>query len=192
MTGRYQFSEERLEDEEHAHIVVVDDGNKMHGQLQVEDGKGWQVVWTCSHQHLKESSARKCAVEEQARLLPAPDKREESVGEAMAASDRDGYGDEGAGYDMAKFATELEARGWVFRPAGPPEAGLEWHEGKHGWLAHDGYRRHSHSQNGVLTIDPHDTTPHLPGMPFRPVREPRPPEDDTPGYDDGYMGAGSS
>lgn len=38
---------------------------------------------------------------------------------------------------------------------------LEWHKGTHGWEIHDGYPRHAHSENGVLTIDPHDSRPHF-------------------------------
>lgn len=52
---------------------------------------------------------------------------------------------------------------------GPPfeEGGLKWHEGKHGWLAHDGYPRHQHSINGQLTISPHSTQLHFKGgLPF--------------------------
>jgi hypothetical protein len=40
---------------------------------------------------------------------------------------------------------------------------LEWHKGVHGWQEHDGHRRHSHSINGALTIDPHDTGLHFKG-----------------------------
>lgn len=45
---------------------------------------------------------------------------------------------------------------------------LAWHEGTHGRMEHDEYRRHGHSANGALTIDPHDPTPHLEGgRPFQ-------------------------
>lgn len=43
-------------------------------------------------------------------------------------------------------------------PLVPPYRPLEVHPGKHRWLAHDGYPRHQHSENGVLTICPHRTT----------------------------------
>lgn len=36
---------------------------------------------------------------------------------------------------------------------------LAWHAGTHAWEVHDGYPRHAHSVNGVLTIDPHSTQP---------------------------------
>jgi hypothetical protein len=38
---------------------------------------------------------------------------------------------------------------------------LEWHKGRHAWEQHDGYPRHQHSINGVLTIVPNDTRPHF-------------------------------
>jgi DNA-directed RNA polymerase specialized sigma24 family protein len=38
---------------------------------------------------------------------------------------------------------------------------LEWHEGTHGWQEHDGFRRHAHSLNGVLTIDQHGPALHI-------------------------------
>lgn len=38
---------------------------------------------------------------------------------------------------------------------------LRWHEGRHGWDTHDGYPRHQHSLNGVLTIRPGDTHVHF-------------------------------
>lgn len=40
---------------------------------------------------------------------------------------------------------------------------LEWHKGTHSWGAHDGYRWHAHSINGVLTIDPSDPRVHISG-----------------------------
>jgi hypothetical protein len=45
---------------------------------------------------------------------------------------------------------------------------LAWHEGTHqGWEEHDGFRRHAHSKNGVITIGPHDSRVHLSGgIPF--------------------------
>jgi hypothetical protein len=45
---------------------------------------------------------------------------------------------------------------------------LEWHPGKHkDWREHDGWRRHAHSANGQLTIDPHDSRVHFSGgIPF--------------------------
>jgi len=39
-----------------------------------------------------------------------------SLSEAYYASDIDGYGDEGAGYDIGKFAENLLALGWVYQP----------------------------------------------------------------------------
>lgn len=48
---------------------------------------------------------------------------------------------------------------------------LAWHKGKHGWQEHDGYPRHGHSVNGVLTIDPRDPAPHFAWGPPFPVRE---------------------
>jgi hypothetical protein len=38
---------------------------------------------------------------------------------------------------------------------------LAWHEGTHAWKQHDGYPRHQHSVNGVLTIAPGDTRLHF-------------------------------
>jgi hypothetical protein len=38
---------------------------------------------------------------------------------------------------------------------------IPWHVGKHNWKTHDGYPRHAHSENGLLTIDPHDPHPHF-------------------------------
>ena len=44
---------------------------------------------------------------------------------------------------------------------------LSWHEGRHGWVEHDGYPRHQHSVNGALTISPHSTQLHFAGgLPF--------------------------
>jgi hypothetical protein len=44
---------------------------------------------------------------------------------------------------------------------------LGWHKGTHHWIEHDGYPRHGHSANGVLTIDPRDPAPHFAfGPPF--------------------------
>lgn len=40
------------------------------------------------------------------------------VAEAHAASDIDGHGDEGAGYDYAVFVKNLEAAGWSYQPKG--------------------------------------------------------------------------
>ena len=40
---------------------------------------------------------------------------------------------------------------------------LTWHKGKHGWTTHDGYRRHAHSLNGLLTIPPDSTAIHFQG-----------------------------
>lgn len=146
------------------HIVVVDDGSRMHGQLQVEDDQGWRVVWTCTHQHLKESSARGCAVREQARQLPGMGPKEDSIEAALnEAENFDPAEPEYVSYDIAKLLTELEARGWVFRPDDKEGTRLEWHKGTHGWLVHDDYRRHGHSENGVLTIDPKDSTLHFEG-----------------------------
>jgi hypothetical protein len=51
--------------------------------------------------------------------VPSDDPKLEAIGEAKVAADIDGYGDEGAGYDLAVFARELEARGWRYEP---PEA----------------------------------------------------------------------
>jgi hypothetical protein len=47
------------------------------------------------------------------------------------------------------------------KPPAQPEGFLEWHEGRHPWDEHDGYRRHQHSLNGALTIDPKDTRAHF-------------------------------
>lgn len=48
-----------------------------------------------------------------------------------------------------------------------PGGWLEWHQGRHAWMEHDGYRRHAHSLNGVLTIDPRDKNVHMSGgIPF--------------------------
>lgn len=38
---------------------------------------------------------------------------------------------------------------------------VEWHKGTHAWSAHDKFPRHAHSMNGLLTIDPHDSTPNF-------------------------------
>jgi hypothetical protein len=55
---------------------------------------------------------------------------------------------------------------WAVKPVAG--GNLEWHPGKHGWETHDGYRRHAHSINGQLTIDPADTRVHFAGgTPFR-------------------------
>lgn len=45
---------------------------------------------------------------------------------------------------------------------------LDWHPGRHqDWKEHDGFRRHAHSQNGLLTIDPGDSQAHFSGgIPF--------------------------
>jgi hypothetical protein len=54
---------------------------------------------------------------------------------------------------------------------------LGWHKGRHGWESHDGYPRHAHSINGVLTIDPRDPAPHFgfgPPFPVRPETCPTP------------------
>jgi len=51
---------------------------------------------------------------------------------------------------------------WLKREPEPaPLRKLEWHKGTHSWKKHDGFPRHAHSQNGQLTIDPHDTQPHF-------------------------------
>jgi hypothetical protein len=39
---------------------------------------------------------------------------------------------------------------------------LAWHRGRHAWAEHDGYPRHQHSGNGVLTIALDDTRLHVP------------------------------
>jgi hypothetical protein len=39
-----------------------------------------------------------------------------SIQDSKVAADIDGYGDEGAGYDLAVFARELESRGWRYEP----------------------------------------------------------------------------
>jgi hypothetical protein len=44
---------------------------------------------------------------------------------------------------------------------------LEWHKGRHRWEEHDGYPRHQHSINGVLTIAPNDTAVHFAWPEFR-------------------------
>lgn len=49
---------------------------------------------------------------------------------------------------------------------------LEWHKGKHVWEAHDGYPRHQHSINGVLTIAPDDPSPHFAWSEFKEVTTP--------------------
>lgn len=43
------------------------------------------------------------------------------------------------------------------------ERPLTWHRGTHNWQLHDGMPRHAHSENGQLTIDPHDTGVHFVG-----------------------------
>lgn len=48
-------------------------------------------------------------------------------------------------------------------PPPPPPQPLIWHVGKHGWWTHDGFPRHQHSMNGVLTIAPGDTAVHFKG-----------------------------
>ena len=48
-------------------------------------------------------------------------------------------------------------------PAEPASRPLEWHKGTHVWEEHDGYPRHQHSINGVLTIAPNDTGLHFAG-----------------------------
>ena len=51
---------------------------------------------------------------------------------------------------------------------------LEWHDGTHPWGKHDGFPRHQHSLNGVLTIAPNDTQPHFAHGPgFAPAAEHR-------------------
>lgn len=49
-------------------------------------------------------------------------------------------------------------------PPAPEPGKLEWHKGRHhDWREHDGFPRHAHSTNGLLTIDPHDTAVHFQG-----------------------------
>lgn len=49
---------------------------------------------------------------------PAPGGAEATIRHAMDAANTDGYGDEGAGYDMEVFATVLRQHGWVFTTDG--------------------------------------------------------------------------
>jgi hypothetical protein len=42
---------------------------------------------------------------------------------------------------------------------------LVWHRGKHHSKEHDGYPRHAHSYNGLLTIVSDDPHPHFQGGP---------------------------
>lgn len=44
-------------------------------------------------------------------------------------------------------------------PVGSTKA--PWHKGRHSWEEHDGFPRHQHSINGVLTIDPRDPHPNF-------------------------------
>jgi hypothetical protein len=41
--------------------------------------------------------------------------KHEAIDHAMNAANIDGYGDEGAGYDMEVFAHELEQHGWSYK-----------------------------------------------------------------------------
>jgi hypothetical protein len=54
-----------------------------------------------------------------------------------------------------------EAR--LLPPPEPAPGKLVWHKGRHRWGEHDGYPRHQHSINGLLTIAPHDTRVHFQG-----------------------------
>lgn len=64
----------------------------------------------------------------------------------------------GAEYELSLFRAVLTA---VVRPAATLQEKLRWHKGTHTWSMHDGYPRHQHSVNGVLTIAPNDTQPHF-------------------------------
>jgi hypothetical protein len=78
-----------------------------------------------------------------------------------------------------RAADRLDRTGWQQESDGPVEGpncvngalkwtmtatGLIWHEGKHGWLAHDGWPRHKHSLDGRTVTPEHGPALHAPGV----------------------------
>jgi hypothetical protein len=82
------------------------------------------------------------------------------------------------GFSARAVQDEADPRFPAARQRPLPATRLTWHKGTHqDWREHDGHRRHAHSRNGVLTIDPHDTRVHFAGgIPFD-----NPGEADAPG-----------